>query len=157
MAGAGLLLLPDVCATESFAAKLAPLLRTGDALLLSGDLGAGKSTFARALLQILGVQGDIPSPTFTLVQHYDLPDLSVAHFDLYRLKRADEIEEIGFHDALADGAVLVEWPERAMGFMPVDALGLHFTLDENGNRAVSVKASGAWPDRLGTQLYADEC
>ena len=149
------LLLSDVRATESFAASLAPLLRIGDALLLSGDLGAGKSTFARALLQALGVQGDIPSPTFTLVQHYDLPELSVAHFDLYRLKRAEEIEEIGFHDALADGAVLVEWPERADVFMPAGALGLHFTCDETGTHAVIVKASGQWTERLETMLDAN--
>jgi tRNA threonylcarbamoyl adenosine modification protein YjeE len=117
--------------------------------LLEGDLGAGKSTFARALLRALGAAGEVPSPTFTLVQHYDLPALTVAHFDLYRLKAAHEVEEIGFHEAMADGAVLIEWPERAASYMPRSALTFCFSMDETGHRFVEIKGDQAWMSRWG--------
>lgn len=145
--------LPDLDATAALAARLAPLLRKGDAVLLSGDLGAGKTAFARALLRALGVQGEVPSPTFTLVQHYDLPVLPVAHFDLYRLKNEQEIEETGFHDALADGAAVVEWPERAAAYMPRGALTLAFQMDESGARFVDITGAADWEKRL----EQDEC
>ena len=133
--------------TEALAGRIAPLLRARDVVTLQGDLGAGKTAFARALLRALGIVGEIPSPTFTLVQTYDARDFPVAHFDLYRLKSADELEEIGFDDALADGVAIVEWPERAPRFMPKDRLALRFSVADNDERSVSFETHGSWDGR----------
>ncbi len=143
-----MLSLPDVQATEHLARQIAPLLRARDCLALYGDLGAGKTTFARALLVALGVTGDVPSPTFTLLQTYDTEKFSVAHFDLYRLKNAAELDELGWDDALNDGMTLVEWPERAAGRLPKNVLSLHFSLDANTGRQCCCEASAAWQQRL---------
>ena len=141
--------LPDLAATIALAQRLAPLLRVRDAVLLRGDLGAGKTTFARALLQALGAEGEIPSPTFTLVQSYDTPAFPVFHFDLYRLKTPEEIEEIGFDEACADGLVLVEWPEKAQRAMPREALTLWFEEEAAPTSVRRVRVEGAiWADRL---------
>jgi len=121
--------LPDLNATARLGAGIAGSLRCGDAVALWGDLGAGKTTLARAILKALGVAGDVPSPTFTLVQTYETTP-RIAHFDLYRLKNAREMDELGLEDALADGAVLVEWPERAPEVLPPDAL--HVRLRQDG-------------------------
>lgn len=140
--------LADLMATTHLAQRLAPHLHAGDVLALQGDLGAGKTTFARALLQSLGVTSEIPSPTFTLVQTYTTPDLALAHFDLYRLKSGEELEELGWDDVLADHLSLVEWPERAAGFMPTDYVLLTFTLDANAVRSCTVTPHGTWGERL---------
>jgi tRNA threonylcarbamoyladenosine biosynthesis protein TsaE len=120
--------LPDLAATEALAARLAPLLRPGDAVLLDGPLGAGKSAFARALLR--AATGDpaleVPSPTFTLVQSYDLPCGPAHHFDLYRLSGPAGLGELGWDEA-REGIVLVEWPERLGPLAPPDALRIHLT------------------------------
>ena len=139
--------LPDLASTQALAASLAPHLRVGDVVALTGDLGVGKTEFARALLRALGVSGDVPSPTFTLLQTYEINDLLVSHFDLYRLKAADELDELGWDDALADGVVLVEWPERADGRMPADRLTLHFTLTPDGARQCGIEKHGSWTSR----------
>lgn len=121
--------------TEALAKRLGALLRPGDLIALSGDLGMGKSVFARAVLRSLGVQGAIPSPTFTLLQSYDLnpahnqtaPDLvTVHHADLYRLSSPDEVIELGLDDLLISGAMLVEWPENGEGVLPPCSLQLSF-------------------------------
>ena len=138
--------IPTLEATTALATRLAPLLRPHDVLALHGDLGAGKTAFARALLQECGVTGDIPSPTFTLVQTYETPAFPIHHFDLYRLKSPTELEEIGWHDALADGVVLVEWPERAEKFLPQNRLDLHFT--SNGPRRVTLDTHETWQSRI---------
>ncbi|HEU0095401.1 MAG TPA: tRNA (adenosine(37)-N6)-threonylcarbamoyltransferase complex ATPase subunit type 1 TsaE, partial [Rhizomicrobium sp.] len=114
--------LPDLDATAHLGAAIAAGLRMGDVVALWGDLGAGKTTLARAILRALGVTEDVPSPTFTLVQSYDTSRFAVAHYDLYRLKSAREIRELGFDEALEDGVALVEWPERAPEALPPDAL-----------------------------------
>lgn len=114
--------LPDLAATTRLGAAIAARLAVGDAVLLKGDLGSGKTTLARAILAALGVAENVPSPTFTLVQAYETASLTVSHFDLYRLKRESELEELGLDDALDQGAVLVEWPERAASRLPPDAL-----------------------------------
>jgi len=139
--------LPDLSATQNLAASLAPLLHSGDVIALTGDLGVGKTEFARALLRALGVSSDIPSPTFTLVQSYETNGLVIAHFDLYRLKTADELDELGWDDALADGMVVVEWPERAGKRLPTDRLSLHFTLTTDGTRHCTIKKFGNWLER----------
>lgn len=139
--------LPHLTATEQFAQRLTPHLRRGDVIALHGNLGAGKTEFARAVLRTLGITGDIPSPTFTLIQTYDTAEFPVAHFDLYRVKNAHELDELGWDDALNDGVVLVEWPEHAAGHMPLDYLSLHFALDEKNNRSCTIEPHGAWIER----------
>jgi tRNA threonylcarbamoyladenosine biosynthesis protein TsaE len=121
--------LPDLAATTALGAAIAARLEQGDTVLLQGDLGSGKTTLARAILAALGVQEAVPSPTFTLVQAYDTPHLTVSHYDLYRLKRAEEIEELGLDEALEDGAALIEWPERAEGRLPSNALAVHLSAE----------------------------
>ena len=115
--------LPDLPATHALAARLARLLRAGDAVLLEGPLGAGKSEFARAVLR--AAAGDpaleVPSPTFTLVQSYDLPAGEAHHFDLYRLDGPEGLAELGWEEA-REGIVLVEWPERLGALRPAGAL-----------------------------------
>jgi tRNA threonylcarbamoyladenosine biosynthesis protein TsaE len=109
------LILSDPEATESLAAALATALPAdagGWTILLQGELGAGKSTFARAMLHALGHEGVVPSPTYTLVEPYELPNYPAYHIDLYRIESADELEFLGWSD-LQDGLKLIEWPERA--------------------------------------------
>ena len=106
----------------------------GDAVALWGDLGAGKTTLARAVLRALGVTEDVPSPTFTIVQNYETAP-PVAHYDLYRLKNAREMQELGFDDALDQGAVLVEWPERAPEVLPPETLHVRLGMDKDGRKA----------------------
>jgi tRNA threonylcarbamoyl adenosine modification protein YjeE len=127
--------LPDLDATARLGAGIARLLQVGDCVALWGDLGAGKTTLARSILQALGVVEDVPSPTFTIVQRYDTPALVVNHYDLYRLKSAHEMTELGFDEALEDGAVLVEWPERAPEALPVDALHVRLSLADGTRQA----------------------
>lgn len=141
------LTLPDSDATEALGHALAVELRRGDFLALMGDLGAGKTTMARGLLRALGEEGPVPSPTFTLVQHYESAALSVAHFDLYRLASVEESFELGLDEACHAGAALVEWPEILGGTMPVDRLEIHLLEADNGREAQLV-GLGAWADRL---------
>ena len=121
--------LPDLAATRNLGRRIAARLGRGDTVLLQGDLGSGKTTLARAILAALGVSEAVPSPTFTLVQTYETPRLTVSHYDLYRLKRAEELDELGLEEALEDGAALVEWPERAQERMPADALTVHLAAE----------------------------
>lgn len=126
--------LPDLDATARLGARIAAGLTLGDAVALWGDLGAGKTTLARAILRALGVTEEVPSPTFTLVQSYDTRP-PVAHFDLYRLKHAREMRELGFEDAMDNGAVLVEWPERAPEALPPEALHVRLGLQDGARLA----------------------
>src|SRR5215813_13224932 len=122
--------LPDEEATRRFAADIASTLEPGDLITLSGDLGAGKTTFARALIRHLAGDAtiEVPSPSFTLLQTYDLPRFSVVHADLYRVSGAAELAELGFEDLPAGAVTLLEWPDRAAGFLPPDRLDIAITL-----------------------------
>lgn len=106
--------------TIAFAGKCADAAKNTDIFTLSGPLGAGKSVFARAFIQhVMGYEIDVPSPTFTLIQTYDISEKQVlSHFDLYRTENPDEIYEIGWEEAISNGIILVEWPERLGHLMP---------------------------------------
>lgn len=121
--------LPDAEATAALASRLAPQLKAGDTLLLSGDIGAGKTTFARALIRArLGNPAeDVPSPTFTLVQTYDAGAGEIWHCDLYRLTDPQEVLELGLDDAFQTAICLIEWPDRLGPDAPGDALCIQFT------------------------------
>ena len=140
--------LADEAATARLGEDLAMALRPGDVLALKGDLGAGKSTLARALIRALADDAglDVPSPTFTLVQSYDTR-VPVHHFDLYRLSSASELDELGFDDALAQGAALVEWPERAEAYLPDSTLWIEIAHQGEGRRA-RLSGQGAAFDRM---------
>jgi N-acetylmuramate 1-kinase len=110
----------DMADVERLSELVALKLKAGDAVLLRGDLGAGKTTLARALIRALLADADaeVPSPTFPIVQPYSTPRLDVGHFDLYRIGGPGELVEVGFEEALAGGAAIVEWPDRAEDDMP---------------------------------------
>ncbi len=133
----------SLTALEAVAARLAPHLRPTDIVALSGDLGAGKTTFARAVLRGLGWAGEVPSPTFTLVQSYDtVPE--VWHVDLYRLNSPREAAALGLWET--DAALLIEWPERLGELLPADALRLR--LDGSGaTRSLTASVPPAWEGR----------
>ena len=118
--------LPDEDATTRLAEDVAAALAPGDTIALSGGLGAGKTTFARALIRALAddPELEVPSPTFTLAQGYTAGPVPVTHFDLYRLGAPEELDELGLEEALAGGAALVEWPERADGMLPAERLDI---------------------------------
>ena len=149
------LTLPDLAATAQLAASVAAHLRGGDIVLLDGVVGAGKTTFARDLIQALtSADHVVPSPTFTLVQEYELPPPLAArllHYDLYRLVDPDELLELGWDDVGQDGVVaLIEWPNR-LGAMPAgNVLHLQIAADENSHkRRVELHAYGDWATRIG--------
>ena len=140
------LTLPDLAATEAFARRVAAAVRPGDAILLSGDLGAGKTAFARAVLRAAADAPalDVPSPSFTLVQTYETGRGVVHHFDLWRLDGPAALAELGWDDACED-IVLVEWPDRLGPLTPAGALRLSFTLGEGEARIVAMEG---WSGRL---------
>jgi len=143
--------LADAEATARLGAAIAPRLAPGEAVLLYGPLGMGKSTLARGLIRALTrPDEDVPSPTFTLVQFYQ-SEPPVAHFDLYRLTRAEEAAEIGLDEALDEGCAVIEWPER-LGDDPAAWLGpdrLVIVLGEQGEgRVATVSGVGAWESKL---------
>ncbi|MFL1876916.1 tRNA (adenosine(37)-N6)-threonylcarbamoyltransferase complex ATPase subunit type 1 TsaE, partial [Hansschlegelia beijingensis] len=114
--------LPDEAATAALAAVVARALKPGDLMTLSGELGAGKTTFARALVRARAGDPELeaPSPTFTLLQTYDLPRGVIVHADLYRLSGPEELDELGWEEAGEDAIVLVEWPDRLGAELPPD-------------------------------------
>lgn len=141
----------------AFADVLSPFATRGDVLALRGPLGAGKTLFARAFIAAraraagLGPTaiGEVPSPTFTLVQTYDLPDASIWHFDMFRLERPEDALELGIEDAFALAISLIEWPERLGAYLPHTRLDLEigFT-DQPTEREIRLSGGSAWPSRL---------
>jgi len=139
--------LADAEATEAFGASLAPLIQPGDVIALEGTLGAGKTTLARGILRGLGHRGDVASPTFPIVVSYDPPGVRLPawHVDLYRIEDPAELDELGLDDALADGALLIEWPERLQFVWP-QTLRLTLAAD-GGARALTAQVPPAWGTR----------
>jgi tRNA threonylcarbamoyladenosine biosynthesis protein TsaE len=138
----------DESALTALGSRIAATLRPGDVIGLSGDLGAGKTTLARAILAALGLAGEAPSPTFAVVQPYDVPDvaMAVAHADLYRLNDPEDCRELGLEDYVVDGALLIEWPER----LPAGAWPemLLLRLDGHGDtRRLTATVPAAWEGR----------
>jgi tRNA threonylcarbamoyladenosine biosynthesis protein TsaE len=133
--------------TARLGASVGRELQRHEAVCLSGPLGAGKSTLARGMIRALaGAETDAPSPTFTLVQTYETRAFPVAHFDLYRLERADEALELGFHEALDDGAAVIEWAEKLGHHLPHDRLDVELMFDGERRRA-RLTPHGAWEAR----------
>ena len=119
------------------ARSLAPLFGEGDVIALKGTLGVGKTTFVRALIQMLtGKKTDVPSPTFTLLQTYDTPKFTIHHFDFYRLKNPEEAYEIGIEDAFESGVCLIEWPEKIANLLPSDSKSICFEIQDDGARHI---------------------
>ncbi len=129
--------LPTAADTEALGQRLATLARAGDAILLEGPIGAGKSCLARAFIRArLGREEEVPSPTFTLVQVYEDGGTEIWHADLYRLTHPDEVWELGLDDAFTSAICLVEWPDRLGAHVPPDALRIRLEALGDGRRAV---------------------
>lgn len=144
------LALPDEAATIALGRQLALKLKPGDVVALSGELGTGKTTLARSLIQhLMQAEFPVPSPTFTLVQHYNAPNQCViAHYDWYRLRVPDEVLELGFEEDCDTAITLVEWPERAARFLPARALHIKLTHDIGTGRSALLHGSASWAARL---------
>ncbi len=137
--------------TGHLARALAPRLAIGDTVLLTGDVGAGKTHFARALIQsLLDTPEDVPSPTFTLVQVYDGANCEIWHADLYRLGDPSEVDELGLIDAFDDAICLIEWPDRLAGLRPREALDitLEATDAETGRNLTATWSDPKWDAKL---------
>lgn len=142
--------LDNLAATKRLGVFLAEILRAGDVVALSGSLGAGKSELARAIISHHNPDEiDIPSPTFTLVQSYEMLDgTPLLHFDMYRLEQPEDSLELGIEDAFYDGVSLVEWPTRIGHFLPDSALNLELTITDGARRQLTITASDDWVERL---------
>lgn len=138
--------LADLAAMEALGARIAGLLRAGDVVALSGPLGTGKTTLARAVIAALGHEGEVPSPTFTIVETYDLR-LPLVHADFYRLESPREAEELGLDDYREGAALLAEWPERVGGFAhEPGCLSISLEFADSGRKAI-VEPGADWLGR----------
>lgn len=134
--------------SRNFARQFAEILTPGDVLLLEGDIGAGKTFFARSVIQhLLGSHEDVPSPTFTIVQTYQTENSEIWHCDLYRLTTPDEAIELGLDEAFEEAISMIEWPDRLGDLAPTSALTLHFEAHETFH-TVEFTPNNAWAKRL---------
>lgn len=142
--------LAGLPATHELAARLARIAKVGDVIALSGDLGAGKTEFARAFIRALADDDeDVPSPTFTLVQTYEGDSAEIWHFDLYRLDSPDQAFELGIEDAFHEGISLIEWPDRLGPYLPRNRLEVHLTVTKGKNhRQAELTPHADWTERL---------
>lgn len=147
-----LIALEDPAATAGFGRRLAAQLRAGDVILLKGELGAGKTTLARAVIAALCGVDDAPSPTYTLVQTYETENgTPLWHADLYRIEDAAELEELGLDDAFDDAITLVEWPDRLGDWLPADRLEISIGASADAldtSRRARLTGWGKWDGRL---------
>lgn len=143
------MILHSETATMALGKRLAETLRPGDKIALSGTLGAGKTSLARGILRGLGFEDDVPSPTFSIVQQYDLPEvrMPVAHVDFYRIEEPNEIQELGLDDVLSDGAIIAEWPDRMPDSFWTDSLQITLEIQNDDSRRLTWTAGPAWKDR----------
>ena len=139
--------LKDEAATLAFGGKLARALRVGDVVTLSGPLSAGKTTLVRGLLKALGHKGEVPSPSFAIVQPYENLSLPVWHVDLYRIEDPSGLVELGLEDIRDDGVLIIEWPEHGHASAWPEALGLSLNVGEDGERALTANVPSAWEGR----------
>tara|TARA_B100000686_G_scaffold254175_1_gene265344 strand:+ start:1055 stop:1558 length:504 start_codon:yes stop_codon:yes gene_type:complete len=143
-------LLDDIAATERLATEIASCSERGDVIALFGDLGSGKTTFARFFIRALGITGEVPSPTFMLAQLYQTEGPTIWHFDFYRISKSDEAFELGMEEAFKDGISLIEWPERISGRLPLERLDveLDFVSGSENSRSVRLRGDDRWRARL---------
>jgi tRNA threonylcarbamoyladenosine biosynthesis protein TsaE len=139
--------LKEEKATLAFGRKLAKALRAGDVVTLAGQLSAGKTTLVRGLLEALGHRGEVPSPSFAIVQPYEALDPPVWHVDLYRIENVSDLEELGLEDIREEGVLIVEWPEHAGPDVWPDALALSLEVGEDGARALTAVVPTSWEGR----------
>ena len=141
------MILKDEAATRKLGRKLAGVLRPADVITLSGPLSAGKTTLVRGLLGGLGHEGEVPSPSFAIVQPYEELEPPIWHVDLYRIEGPDEIEELGLGDIRRNGVLIIEWPEHAGRELWPDALALSLETQADGSRALTAEVPAAWEGR----------
>jgi tRNA threonylcarbamoyladenosine biosynthesis protein TsaE len=144
--------------THALAERLGTLLRAGDVVVLAGELGAGKTVFAKGIARALGITEPVVSPTFTIVREYDAP-LPLVHVDVYRLDHVQELHDLGFDDLVGgDAVVLVEWGDRVLAALPTDRLDVRLTPGgDDDERRISVEPSGnAWATRAAALLSVVE-
>jgi len=147
--------LSDETATAALAARISELAEAGDIIALKGDLGTGKTTFARSFIRARGSEEEVPSPTFTLVQIYELAPAAIWHFDLYRLKSPEEAWELGIEDAFNEGISLIEWPERLGPLLPRRRLQIELLFHQRPEARCAVLDAGEdWQTRL-SEIAAD--
>ena len=139
--------LTDAAATATVGARLAPLLRPGDVVTLDGPLSAGKTTLVRGLIGALGHEGEVPSPSFAIVQPYEALVPLVWHVDLYRIEDSGELAELGLDDIEEQGVLLIEWPGRAGHGAWPEALALSLGVEEDGSRVLTAVVPAAWEGR----------
>jgi len=137
----------DEKATLAFGRKLARLLKSGDVVTLSGPLSAGKTTLVRGLLAELGHVGEVPSPSFAIVQPYEALEPPIWHVDLYRIENASDLDELGLDEIRELGVLIVEWPERAGGGAWPGALALSLQMADDGSRALTAEVPASWEGR----------